>query len=591
MLDIKFVFQYVWSIDKWYLLLRLPIVVVSSLKPFILIVFPAQILDSIMNGDHTKNIVTTIVVMVLLQLLSEILLHLFNQMLTQRYNYFEYKHATTMGRKIMNVSFHLTEDSEILNNVEHIKRIGYIEKALGTLFSFVSSFITISGLVWVLSEVNVFIIITMIIVIVVNLLLNRKSKQYNYQWQKEAAPYRRRNEYLLRLMYGFQYGKEVRINNMEPYLTSKYEQHSGEYLSELHKITNKFLVINSSTSLMRSIQLLVVYVSLTTSALLGAITIAEFTKFVNAINTLTSSLMSVSDGFVEMKNNFNYIEELRSFFSLPSYDNQIESKRIEDRHITIEFRNVSFKYPNTNHFALENVSVVIPAKSKITIVGLNGSGKTTFIKLMLGLYKPSSGSIYINGVNVNEMNLKDYWKFFSCAFQDFRVFSYPIKENVVLTQVYDEKQLNNIIEQCGLFEAIDALPLKMNTPIYKFLDDAGVEFSGGETQKIAIARAIYKDSSVIILDEPLASLDPLAEYNMYYNIHKMVQDRTCIFVSHRLTLAKGCDKILVFDKGHLIESGTHDELMKKNAKYAEMYIKQSSFYLKKECDSNGQKEN
>lgn len=590
-MDIKFILKYVWSIDKLYLLLRIPIIVITSFKPFILILFPAKILDSIINRNHTGSIIEDIIIMVSLQLISEVILHWFNKMLTNRYNYFEYKHALAMGRKIMNVPFPITEDADTLNIVERIKRIGYIEKSLNTLFSFVSSFITIVGLVWVLAEVNLFIIFTMTIVIIINVLLNRKSKQYNYQWQKDAAPHKRRNEYLLRLMYGFQYGKEVRINNMESYLTDKYEEHSNKYLSELKKITNKFFVINSATSLTRSVQLLVVYVSLAMSALTNAITIAQFTKFINAINTLTSSLMGVSNGFVELKNNFNYIEDLRCFFSLNTDEDQTLDKKIDDKHFTIEFRNVSFKYPNTNHFALENVNITIPAKSKLTIVGLNGSGKTTFIKLMLGLYKPTSGNIYINDVDINQLNAKDYWTFFSCAFQDFRMFSYPIRENVVLSQNYNEKTLNDIIEQCGLSEVINKLPLKMDTPIYKFLGDDGVEFSGGETQKIAIARSIYKKSSVVILDEPLASLDPLAEYNMYHNIHKMVNDRTCIFVSHRLSLAKGCDKILVFDKGHIIESGTHDELMEHNNKYAEMYMKQSSFYLNKESDKNDQGKN
>lgn len=163
------------------------------------------------------------------------------------------------------------------------------------------------------------------------------------------------------------------------------------------------------------------------------------------------------------------------------------------------------------------------------------------------------------------------------------MFAYPIRENIVLSQDYDEKKLEETIDQCGLMSVIEKLPLKIETPIFKFLDNAGVEFSGGETQKIEIARAVYKDSDVVILDEPLASLDPISEYNMYYGIHKMVNDRTCIFVSHRLSLARGCDQILVFDKGHLSESGTHDELIHiKGGKYADMYNKQSSFYVAEE---------
>lgn len=583
--NIQYILKYAWSIDKLYLLLRIPIMLVSSIKPFILIMYPAKIIELIMDGTKLNYLIPLIIEMTMFQLISELLLFFLNKILTIRYNRFEYKHSLTLGKKIMSVSFPITEDTEVLNLVERIKGIGYIEKSFEALFSVFSLVITIIGLVWVLSVVNVFVMLTITIVLIINILLNRKSKMYNYQWQKEAAPYRRRNEYLLRLMYGFQYGKEVRINEMESYLSEKYEKHSSEYLLKLRKIGNKFFLINNLTSFAANVQLLVVYISLTISTLDGAISIAEFTKLINAINALSTSLVNFTNGFVEIKNNFNYVEDLRSFYTLE--EKKYKNKKIGSQPITIEFDNVSFKYPNTSHYALKNISVTIKEKSKTTIVGLNGSGKTTFIKLMLGLYKPTSGHIYINGVNIEEFDLKEYWKHFSCAFQDFRIFAYSIKENVILKQEYKENKFNNILVQCGLDDVIEKLPLKINTPIYKFLDDTGVEFSGGENQKIAIARAIYKESDIVILDEPLAALDPISEYNMYYGIHRMVNERTCIFVSHRLSLARGCDQILVFDNGQLIENGTHDELMHlKEGKYAEMYKKQSSFYLTEGRDND-----
>ncbi len=582
-----FMFRYAWSLDKLYLLLRIPIVIVSSLKPFILIIYPARIIDCIMNQAEPGAINRYIVEMALLQLLAGFLLHLFNKLLTNRYNSFEHKHALAMGRKIMNVSYPITEDAETLNLVSRIEKIGYIEKSFESMFSFVSCLITIMGLVWVLAKVNLLIIITIAVVLVINIVLNRKLKMQNYQWQKDAAPYRRRNSYLLRLMYGFQYGKEVRVNEMEPYLTGKYQAFSDEYLAKMKKVGDKFFVIKNLTSLAGTIQLLVVYISLAGSALAQTITIAEFTKFISAINSLSSSLIKLSNGFVDIRNNFNFVEDLMEFFSLEEDVLKSKKQELSGKALTIEFQNVSFKYPNTNHYALENISVTISPKSKVTIVGLNGSGKTTFIKLMLGLYKPTSGKIYVNGVDTSELDSKEYLRHFSCAFQDFRMFSYPIRENIILMQEYDEKALEKIINQCELKDVIEKLPLKLETPIFKFLDDAGVEFSGGETQKIAIARAVYKKSSVVILDEPLASLDPVSEYNMYYGIDKMVNDRTCIFVSHRLSLARSCDNILVFDHGHVVESGTHDELMKiPGGKYADMYEKQSSFYLNEEIKKN-----
>ncbi len=582
-----FMLKYAWSLDKLYLLFRIPIALISSLRPFILIIYPAKIIEEITCRSEVGIINRYIIEMTLLQLLTGFLSYLFNKLLTIRYNAFEYKHSLAMGRKVMNVSFPITEDAEVLNLIERIKPIGYIEKSFESLFSFASRFITIVGLVWVLAKVNIFVMFTIVIVLAINIVLNRKLKLYDYQWKKEAAPYRRRNDYLLRLMYGFQYGKEIRVNQMESYLTNKYDEHSAEYLTKMKKVGDRYFLINNLTSLAAGAQLLVVYISLSGSALTGAITIAEFTKFLNAINSLSSSLVKFSNGFVDIRNNFKYVEDLMEFFSLEEEKSTPEKKILNKGEIEIEFCNVSFKYPNTNHCALENVNIKIPPKSKVTIVGLNGSGKTTFTKLLLGLYKPTSGHIYINGVDINEFDSKEYLKRFACAFQDVRMFAYPIRENIVLAQDYDEKKLEKIIDQCGLRSVIEKLPLKINTPIFKFLDKAGVEFSGGETQKIEIARAVYKDSEVVILDEPLASLDPVSEYNLYYSLNKIVHDRTCIFVSHRLSLARGCDKILVFDNGHLLESGTHDELMHiKDGKYADMYKKQSSFYVTEKSANN-----
>lgn len=583
--NMRFMFKYAWSIDKLYLLLRIPITFISSLKPFIMIIYPAKIIDAIMNGENIGTIKIYIIQMTLIQFGTAFFLYLFKKMLTIRYNAFEYKHTLEIGRKVMNVSFPITEDAEVLDLIERIKPIGYIEKSFESIFSFISYLITICGLVWVLSKVDFFVILTIAIVLMINIILNKKLKDYNYKWQKEAAPYRRRNDYLLRLMYGFQYGKEIRVNDMEDYLVDKYNVHSVEYLAKMKKVGEHYFTINNLTSAASVIQLFVVYMSLVGSAISGAITIAEFTKFINAVNSLSSSLVKLSNGLVDIRNNFYYVDDLMRFFSLEEVVFS-EKKILNSENVEIEFRNVSFKYPNTTHYALENVSIKIPPKSKVLIVGMNGSGKTTFIKLMLGLYKPNSGQIYVNGININDIDPKEYWRCFACAFQDFRLFSYPIRENIVISQEKNDLKLSNIIDQCDLADVIERLPSKLETPIYKFLDNNGVEFSGGEAQKIAIARAVYKNAKVVILDEPLAALDPISEYNMYCSINKMVNNRTCLFVSHRLSLAKGCDRILVFENGHLKESGTHDELITiKDGRYAEMFNKQSSFYLTKESNN------
>ena len=289
--------------------------------------------------------------------------------------------------------------------------------------------------------------------------------------------------------------------------------------------------------------------------------------------------MGLSNVFVELKNNFNYVQDLIDFLSLESENEKENSLPVPCEDFTIEFRNVSFKYPDTDRYVLKNINVSISPNTQVAIVGLNGSGKTTFVKLMLRLYKPTSGAIYVNGIDINSFDFKEYIDNFACAFQDFRMFSYSVKENIFLCQLQDEDKLKDVVKKCGIYEAICRLPKGFDTTIFKFMDDEGVEFSGGEGQKIVIARALYKQAKVVILDEPLAALDPIAEFNMYQTLSKMIKNRTCIFISHRLSLTQSSDLILVFNQGEIVEKGTHAELLNlENGMYAEMYQKQAMFY-------------
>lgn len=577
--DMKYIFLYAWKIDKLYLLLRIPFTLLEALTPLITVIFPALIVEDItIYLDYTR-VWRHVLYMVGLLAASHVVQNILNMVITNRFNLFEYKHTIVLGKKIMTVEFPKTESAEVLNLVERIHRIEYIEGSFAAMFSFVANAITITGLLWILSNVNLFIIITIAVAVILNVYFNNISENYNYQWQQETAPYRRRADYLHRLMYGFQYGKEVRVNGLERYLTDKYNVHSKEYLAKLKKVTIKFMNINHATSLIGVVQLAIVYLSLANAVLSKGITIASFTKYISAVNSLTESLMGLSNVIVELKNNFNYVQDLRDFLSLESEKEKENNLPVPCEDFTIEFRDVSFKYPNTDRYVLKNINVSISPNTQIAIVGLNGSGKTTFVKLMLRLYKPTSGAIYINGIDINSFDFKEYIDNFACAFQDFRMFSYSVKENIFLCQPQDEEKLKNVVKQCGIYETICQLPRGFDTPIFKFLDDEGVEFSGGEGQKIIIARALYKQAKVVILDEPLAALDPIAEYDMYQTLSKMIKNRTCIFISHRLSLTQSSDLILVFNQGEIVETGTHAELINlKNGMYAEMYQKQAMFY-------------
>lgn len=247
----------------------------------------------------------------------------------------------------------------------------------------------------------------------------------------------------------------------------------------------------------------------------------------------------------------------------------------------IEFDHVSFEYPGKNEYALNDVSFPLSSHEKISIVGPNGAGKTTIIKLLLRLYKPTKGQILINGVNINDYSFQDYMHLFAAVFQDYKLFAFSIRENLVLNNDVDEEKIREVLENVDLYDKVKTMPKGLETIIYRLFDENGIEFSGGEGQKLAIARALYKNASIVILDEPTAALDPISEFEIYQEFHQLTEDKAAIYISHRLSSCRFCDSVIVLKDGKVFEQGTHEQLIQKGGLYKEMYEKQAYYYQEK----------
>lgn len=278
-----------------------------------------------------------------------------------------------------------------------------------------------------------------------------------------------------------------------------------------------------------------------------------------------------------------YYDALNEYIHIPETlrDNQkLPIPISEQGDFVISFNHVSFQYPGQEIYAVKDINVEIHSGTKLSVVGENGAGKTTFVKLLCRLYDPTEGEILCNGVNIRNIDYDKYMAIFSAVFQDYKLFSFSIRDNIVLNDdanVSDEK-VNQLLRKVGLYQKISRLPKGIYTNIYKEFDESGIEPSGGEAQKIAIARAIARDSKIVILDEPLSALDPKAEHEIFEQFEDMVQNKTAIYISHRLSSSRSCDSILVFQNGSIIEMGTHQELMESGGKYAELYLMQADPY-------------
>lgn len=448
-------------------------------------------------------------------------------------------------------------------------------------FEIITNVMVFIGAALKITELNPILILIILLVIMLNTVFNNKIIKDNYKLDSAKTPIERKNAYVFNLISDFTIGKEVRLYRLNDYIINKYKDTS----EESNRFYNKAFFNNTKNKLFSSttanIQLVVIYLILLMQVLKNAnFTYGDFTVQFTAVNTLSSSLLSIVTSVLTINKMGFYIDDLMNFVDLPRKD---KNKGLDLPNHTVyefDFVNVSFKYPGTNIYALKNINLHFSTRQKLSFVGLNGAGKTTFVKLLLGLYDVTSGEILLNGENIQKYKYNEYIKIFSSVFQDYKLFAYSVQDNIVLAEHdIDKAKLERALHESGVDDFIRGKEKGMDSFVYKIFDSSGFEPSGGEGQKIAIARALYKDAKFIILDEPTSALDPIAEYNLYEKLNNLVKDKGCLFISHRLSSTVFADKIFVFENGEIMEQGTHKELIKKeHGLYRDMFEKQASYY-------------
>ena len=316
----------------------------------------------------------------------------------------------------------------------------------------------------------------------------------------------------------------------------------------------------------------------------GAFDVGSITQYVGAATAMVTNVFALTDLIGIMKTNVPYLEKTFEFLDIPNamYQGSLTTEKRADRQYEVEFKDVSFKYPGSDIWALRHVNMKFKVGKRLAIVGENGSGKTTFIKLLCRLYDPQEGQILLNGIDIRKYRYDDYMNIFSVVFQDFQLICQPLGNNVAGSMEYDRERVEKALIDAGFGDRLASMDKGLATMIYKNLTEDGVDVSGGEAQKIAIARALYKDAPFIILDEPTAALDPIAEAEIYSKFNDIAGDKTAIYISHRLSSCKFCDGIAVFHEGAVIQQGTHAELVAdENGKYHELWNAQAQYYTEK----------
>lgn len=409
------------------------------------------------------------------------------------------------------------------------------------------------------------------------------ATQMNKAWFKAGDEYSRLDRifyYFLNMFSDYNTGKEIRLykeqNLIEHTATDKLLTDGEKLLKKASLHTAKS---SSFVAILGALVGFGIYLFIGVKGLYGLFGIGSLVLYCGSFMQIINGIMKMAVTFgktAEMVPLVNYYFEIVNAKDDMTYGEK--ELDLSDK-FEIEFKNVSFKYPNTESYALQNINLKINNGEHLAVVGRNGSGKTTFIKLMCRLYDVTDGEILINGINIKEYSKESIIKLYSVVFQDFKIFSTTLAQNISTNEEYDKERLYDALDKANIKDRVLKMENKECTYLYKDLDKAGVEISGGEAQKLALARALYKDAPIVILDEPTAALDPIAEHEIYNRFNSFVENKTAIYISHRLSSCVFCDKIAVFDKSKLVESGTHQELLTAGEKYFELWNAQAKYYI------------
>ena len=398
--------------------------------------------------------------------------------------------------------------------------------------------------------------------------LNHENERINFLWG-----------YLFKIFFSETAAKDIRLYGMQDYLCGKNE----ECLNDTACFSEEGIFEGKNQAKFSFVvQLLAgyIYVYVAVMAMSGAVSVGDVLMCSGAIITMMTGVQNILTQYNQINYRNEYLKTYEDFIKRPNmhYDGTLPIEKRDDNEYELSFRNVSFRYPGTETYILKDVSLDFKIGQKMALVGMNGAGKTTLIKLLLRLYEPTEGEICLNGINIEKYDYEEYMQIFSVVFQDFKLFAFPLDENIAAGGQVDKLRLNQVLAKIGLKEFVEGLPQKERTLLYQE-NGQGVTPSGGEAQKVAIARALYKNAPFVILDEPTAALDPIAEAGIYENFDSLVGEKTAVYISHRMSSCKFCDRIVVLDHGEIVEQGTHEELLEQNGIYAKLYQTQAEYYV------------
>lgn len=495
------------------------------------------------------------------------------------------KQFLVFNQKFMDVDYPLMEDSDFQNQSStSLRALGGdnegFQQTYTLTYQILGILTTVITTAIMLAFFNYLLIIACLITWVGTTFAQYLIAKNMYKNRNVLSEKQRQERYYYDTTYDFTFGKDIRIYQLQNHLEKSHKKASTSYVDVVKKLARFDFFAGLIELIPLLLQDILAYAIVIYAYYQGQLSIADLSMYLVAVASLSTYLRTLGKNVSDLRAGIRYVEDFYGFLDDKTLFNKTGNLAPLLDTFEIEFKNVSFKYPKTDNYIFKDLSFKIAKGEKLAIVGSNGAGKTTLVKLICGLFYPTEGVILIDGIDTTMFDKTRYQEMFSVVFQDVHVYAASVVENILgsAKDASNVLRAKNALAAVGLKEKIENLPSGYNHQILKIIDENGVDFSGGERQKIAIARALYKNGNVVILDEPTAALDALAEAKIYEEFNALAGDKTSIYVSHRLSSTKFCDHIALFDGSTLKEYGTHDSLMEQKGIYYQMFVTQGKYY-------------
>lgn len=577
-----------WKTAPVYLIVMILNSLFSSAKLLLNIILPKLLIDELVGDKNIEMLFLFGALIVLNNVLMQLVTNTFKRYIDTKSTWLSDTMIKQMGEKIMNLEYSYLEDPYYLDLKERavfgIENQNTIESLINIFTSGLTHFITVVGLVSIMATLGPVLIIALAIGVALMIMLYQMGSKAMIGVMQDIIPINRKIGYYMGLVMEKPLQKEIRLYDMQEMLTDCIRNGNETTCDRFSKGYRQMGKVYGGMSAISE------FISAFTYAYVGIRTVTDFLGKKLSLGSLSmyvSSAISFSSTVISFGEEIVMLMQVASFLDPYLELMMLEEETIEDKGIkfegdveTVEFRDVTFTYPKADKPVLRNISFEIKRGEKISIVGLNGAGKSTLIKLICRMYKADSGDILVNGRNIYDYDYMSYMNVISAVFQDYKLFNFSIEENISCNAAGgDEELVNRLIDEVGMREKVDELPNGIKSRFGKEYDEEGIEMSGGQGQKIAIARALYKKASMVILDEPASALDPIAEAEIYEKFNSLVEDKTAIYISHRMSSSVFCDKILIIDGGTVADFDTHENLMKKtDSLYYKLFDSQAQNY-------------